>query len=103
MNDVSLDYITKVAARAALRDFEKLVHRYINFEIVDVAIVSAVQIHGQYQDYGKAQEIKYDTDFVALQKGIAVVGGGEPVEIRKDPDQLCLEIDGRWLQRRPDT
>ena len=57
-NDSSLQSVTRVAGRAALHDFEVLMDRYVNLEKADVAVISAVQIHGQYQDFGKAEEVR---------------------------------------------
>ncbi|GMH50318.1 hypothetical protein TL16_g00743 [Triparma laevis f. inornata] len=89
-NDTSLQSITRVAGRSALYDFENLVHRYVNLDSVDIAVVQAIQVHGQYQDFGKVEELKYETEFVALQDGYVVVNG-ERKEFRKNDRHALLE------------
>jgi hypothetical protein len=83
--------MSRVAARAAVHDFEKLFKRHLDLERCDVAVVSGIQVHGQYQEFGTVRELKFDTEFVALQEGYAIVGG-ERREFQKDPRQLALEF-----------
>ncbi|GMH88184.1 hypothetical protein TrST_g10285 [Triparma strigata] len=90
-NDSSLQNITRVAGKSALYDFEKLISRYVNLELCDVAVIHAIQVHGQYQDFGKVDELKYETEFVALQEGYAVVKG-ERRDFRKDERHALLEV-----------
>ena len=93
LNDTSLPAVSRLACRAALHDFDTLVGRHVNLESCDIAIVGAVQVHGQYQEFGSAKELKFDTEFVALQAGYAIVGG-ERRAFEKDQRQLALEFLG---------
>jgi hypothetical protein len=83
-NETDLVSTTKLAARAAMHDFVRLVERHANLEECDVAVVACVQIHGQYHDMGRAEEIQYDTEFIALQEAVAWVGGEKKVVSKVD-------------------
>ena len=88
-NDTSLASVSRLAGRAAKHDFEVLLSRHVDLSKCDVALISAVQVHGQYQDFGRATELKFDTDFVAIQEAYGLVGG-ERREFKKDERQVKL-------------
>ncbi len=92
MNNTDLASVARVAARSALHDIEGAVGRYVNLSKVDVAVVSLVQVHGQYHDMGKAEDLKYMTEFVAPQVGYAIVNGGEKIWFRKAEGIMALEM-----------
>jgi len=93
LNDLNLTNMTKLAAQSAREDFENLIYNSLDLNKVDVAVVSCIQIHGQYHDNGEAEKILYDTEFVTMQKGFVVVrGGGERLCFRKCPNRMGMEL-----------
>ena len=61
---------------------------------MDVAVVSVIQIHGQYHNNEEAEKILYDTEFVSLQKGFCVIKGGGRKNFRKYKKQNRFEMCG---------
>jgi len=89
-NQMNLQTITRLAGKAALADFEDLIYNTLDLNRVDVAIVSSIQIHGQYHENEESENILYDTEFVALQRGFVVQGGRKEM-FRKNPNNVNLE------------
>jgi hypothetical protein len=90
-NGGDLASVTCVAARAALHDWERLIEKYVNLDACDITVMSCVQVNGQYQDMGRVDELKYETDFIALREGIAYVNGVKRT-IGKVEDKMALEV-----------
>ena len=97
MNDTTLTGVTKAAARAALHDYERMIDKFVDLEHCDVAVVSCVQVHGQYQDMGAADYLKYETEFVALREGY-VLDKGEKVGFGKVEGMMALQINGAGIE-----